>query len=156
MNLACLHGRTEIVQLLINSSKDFGIDLNARDSLGRTVSHFAYKDGKNEIIKLLIKFSKDFSIDWNARDIHGLTPLHVACKLGRISAVQLVAKNWKEHRINIKAKCNKGRTPLDLAKDNIHNSQFSNNYYANHIIIEILKIEFSKMDAQNDYIINLQ
>ena len=97
--------------------------------------------------------------------IHGLTPLHVVCKLGRISAVQLVAKNWKELRINIKAKCNNGRTPIDLAKFGIQ-SQFSNNNCANHnilkvrgavlsnalqIIIEILKIEYSKMDAQNDY-----
>ena len=36
---ACVYGKTEIVQLLITSSKDFNIDLNARDDGGRTALH---------------------------------------------------------------------------------------------------------------------
>merc|ERR1711976_132609 len=39
---ACQSGKTEMARLMIESSKEFDIDLNARDSYGKTPFHLAW------------------------------------------------------------------------------------------------------------------
>ena len=41
LHWACFQGQTEIVQLIIQNSKMFGIGLNAKDDKGRTALHAA-------------------------------------------------------------------------------------------------------------------
>merc|ERR1711860_429818 len=76
---ACYNGQTETAQLLIKSSKDFGIDLNAKNNSGGTAWHLACINGQTETAQLLIKYSKDFGIDLNAKNNDGWTALHLAC-----------------------------------------------------------------------------
>merc|ERR1712004_184363 len=70
---ACYHGQTETAQLLIQSSRDFGIDLNAKIEFGYTAWHEACRYGKTETVQLLIQSSKEFGIDLNAKNDYGRT-----------------------------------------------------------------------------------
>ena len=54
---ACINGQTETVQLIVQSSKDFGIDLNAKDDDGWTAWHEACRIGKTETAQLIIQYS---------------------------------------------------------------------------------------------------
>ena len=120
---ACQSGRTEIVQLLINSSKDSGIDLNAKDNDGRTALHlpcFAVLSDdsiakRTEIVQLLIKSSKDFGIDLNARDVTGCTAFLIACRCGNTEIVQSFVTSSKEFNIDLNTRDDKGRTAFQIA-----------------------------------------
>ena len=115
---ACCYGQTETAQLIIQSSKDFGIDLNAnRNGSGWTAWHWACSTGQTEIVQLIIQSSKDFGFDLNAKDVFGSTALHWACSTGTTETVQMILKNWKEFGIDIKAQNNYGQTALDLIKN---------------------------------------
>ena len=46
---ACYHGQTETAKLIVQYSKDFGIDLNAKDDDGNTALHEACYHGQTEI-----------------------------------------------------------------------------------------------------------
>ena len=61
---ACEHSNsTEMVQLMIRSSKDHGIDLNMQNWLGRSAFHVACQVASLEIPKLLLENYKEFGID---------------------------------------------------------------------------------------------
>merc|ERR1712062_35171 len=108
---ACSNGRTETAQLLIKSSKDFGIDLNAKDNNENTALHWACNNGQTETAQLIIQSSKDFGIDLNAKDnIAGRTALHFACINGKTETAQLLIKSSKDFGIDLNAKNVNGRT----------------------------------------------
>jgi len=115
-HLACGNGKTETAQLLIKSSKDFGIDLNAKDDDGWTAWHLTCSNGQTETAQLIIQSSKEFGIDLNAKDNRGRTAWHLACINGKPETVQMILKNWKEFGIDIKAQDNIGETALDLIR----------------------------------------
>ena len=48
---------------MIQSSKDFDIDLNAKDNGRWTALHRACEYGRTETAQLIIRSSKDFGID---------------------------------------------------------------------------------------------
>merc|ERR1711860_258754 len=73
---ACREGQTETAQLLIKSSKDFGIDLNAKDNIaGSTALHLACISGKTKNAQMILKNWKEFGIDIKAQDNQGNTAL---------------------------------------------------------------------------------
>ena len=118
--LACKHGPLEIVELMIKSSKDFSIDLNARDNtyLGSTALH------------------QLFGFD-NRRQNN------------KIRIIELMMKNWKEFGIDIKAQDNRGKTPLAQAKQcSGWGWGFEPGFHAGELkeIVEMLENEYSKMD----------
>merc|ERR1712062_274497 len=117
-HLACAFGKTEIAQLIIQSSTEFGIDLNAKDNIERTSFHAACNNGQTETAEIIIKSSKDFGIDLNAKDdFYGSTALHLASLHSNKETVQMVLKNWKEFGIDIRAQDNYGKTPLTTIDD---------------------------------------
>merc|ERR1712004_688955 len=69
------NGKTETVQLLIKYSKDFGIDLNAKNNNGRTALHLACKNGETETVQMILKNWKEFGIDIKAQNNDGETAL---------------------------------------------------------------------------------
>jgi len=114
-HLACYYGQTETAQLLIQSSKDFGIDLNAKDDSEWTAWHWVCKGGQIETAQLLIKSSKDFGIDLNAKNDYGSTAWHLACYNGKTETAQLLIKSSKDFGIDLNAKNNSGWTGLHEA-----------------------------------------
>jgi len=137
---ACRYGQTETAQLIIQSSKEFGIDLNAKDNIGRTAWHWACRIGRTETAQLLIKSSKDFGIDLNVKDDDGSTALHLVCNLGKTETVQMILKNWKEFGIDIKAQNNDGETELDYVINHRKGAKWNQ-------IKEMLKKEYSQIDV---------
>ena len=74
-HVACMSGKTETVQLIIQYSKDFDIDLNAKDNDGRTALHVACKYGRTEFVQMIVKNWKEYEIDIRAQDTQGNTAL---------------------------------------------------------------------------------
>merc|ERR1712004_277796 len=72
-------GRTEIVKLLLEYSKDKSVDLFVKDSLGRSALHHACASGSIKIFDLLIE---NGLTGINDQDNEGRTPLHHACSIG--------------------------------------------------------------------------
>ncbi len=62
----------------------FNPDVNAQDSNGRTVLHFACRSGNLKMVQKVLKFS---SIDVDMRTNGGETPLMYACQSGNIFVV---------------------------------------------------------------------
>ena len=63
---ACSYYHTDLVNLMINSSKDFGIDLNARKDNGETGFMIARRYGCTEIVTLMVNASQEFDINIDA------------------------------------------------------------------------------------------
>merc|ERR1712004_697147 len=59
----------------IKSSKEFGIDLNAKDDFGWTAWHDACRYGQTETVQIILKNWKEFGIDIKAQDNNGETAL---------------------------------------------------------------------------------
>jgi ankyrin repeat protein/Zn-dependent protease with chaperone function len=96
----------------IKSLLSQGVDVNARDNLGRTALHCAcakFDTPSDEIARLLITRGADV----NARDNDGNTPLHVAAGEWDISKDLLDLLLAKGADIN--ARNDDGQTPLHLA-----------------------------------------
>ena len=67
--------QTETAQLIIQNSKDFGIDLNAKYLIGKTAWHWACANGKTETIQIIQKNCNEFGIDLKAQNNDGKTAL---------------------------------------------------------------------------------
>ena len=71
---ACMHGHVKIFELLIKKSVECNIDLNAKDSAGRTGFHHACICGHVKIVDLVIKKSVECDINLNVKeDVGGKT-----------------------------------------------------------------------------------
>jgi len=112
---ACYNGQTETAQLLVQSSKDFGIDMNTKGDYGRTAWHWACRNGKTETAQLLIQYSEEFGIDLNATYNNGRTAWHDACYYGQTETVQLLIQSSKDFGIDLNAKNSYGWTAWHLA-----------------------------------------
>ena len=73
--MACSNGQTETAQLIIQSSKEFSIDLNAKDDEGDTALHRACIIGHTETVQIILENWKEFGIDIRAQDNDGKTAL---------------------------------------------------------------------------------
>jgi len=96
LHAACFFGHTKIVKLMVNSSKKFGIELNARDD-----NHYAGCEtgfmcacfnGNTEIVKLMVNSSKEFGIELNTRNASGETGFMMAHRRGYTDTVNLMVK----------------------------------------------------------------
>ena len=63
---------------MIENSEKYKIDLNVKDTFGRTAFHDAVVSGDQEIVILFLEKYKEFGIDINPTDKHGNTPLESA------------------------------------------------------------------------------
>merc|ERR1712062_574988 len=57
------------------SSKEFGIDLNAKNNYGRTGLHDACINDQTKTVQMILKNWKEFGIDIKAQDNQGPTAL---------------------------------------------------------------------------------
>ena len=58
LHLACEYGHVKVVEIIIQKSADFNIDLNAKDQRGKTAFHLACWNGHSKIAEMLIQKSK--------------------------------------------------------------------------------------------------
>jgi uncharacterized protein (TIGR02145 family) len=91
----------------IRSLKKSGIDLEAKNSEGKTAMFFAAMLGKIESIKCL----KELGANVNAVDNDGLTPIFAAAMAGQVASIECLVALGAE----INAKERNGCTPIFLA-----------------------------------------
>ena len=82
--IACIeqpfsYGSQEIIELLMQNSVRYNIDLNAKDDNGQTVFMKACAKGLTGLVKLLVQNSKNTHLDVNATNFNGQTALMIAC-----------------------------------------------------------------------------
>ena len=146
-HLACHFDEPKLARLIMESSKKFGIDLNAKHNYGKTAFHSACYFGKTEVARLLIESSKEFDIELNARNDYGNTALHFACIEGQIEAVKLLLENLIDIGIDIKAQDDDGETALDLVNEEIQSHENAKNLEDLKTVQAILEAEYEKSDA---------
>ena len=107
--IACAHGQTAIVRLLLKE----GIDSRKWDRYGNTPLFFACDGGHLEIVQLLLKEGADKD---KARD-DGVTPLWKASHYGHLEVVRLLIEAGADKD---KARNTDGVTPLFMASQEGH------------------------------------
>eukprot|EP00093_Oithona_nana_P013195 13195.XXX_429369_428113_1 [CDS] Oithona nana genome sequencing. len=122
-HFACMFEETDMVKLMILSSREFGIDLNAKSGTGNTIFHTVALNGKIESAKLMIQFSKEFDIDLNAKSGHGRTVLHDVACIGDVEMVELMIRSSKEYDISLNSQDYSGVTPFQHACEFARNGE---------------------------------
>ncbi|KAL1769523.1 ankyrin repeat domain-containing protein 27 [Sigmodon hispidus] len=103
LHMAALHGRTDLVTLLLKH----GAYLGARNTSQAVPLHLACQQGHFQVVKCLL----DYNEKPNKKDIGGNTPLIYACAGGHHEVAALLL----EHGASINASNNKGNTALHEA-----------------------------------------
>ena len=160
-----MYDQTEIVKLInlmIQSSKYYDIDLNAVNGHGQTGFMIACLSGRTELVKILVNSSREFRIDLNARRIDSSiqtgyklfrkttgdrkTGFIYACINSHIEAVKWMIEKREEFGIDIRQKDSKRRTALDLV-----NFFIAGDFYLDasvdeglHEVKELLENEYRK------------
>ena len=103
-HLACMHGRSEIVQVLLENI-DPEININTKDNHSRLL------DLVNIFMENAAKLSfDDHNIDINAKSYYGCTGFNLACQKGHSDVVKLLMENAVAFCIDLKAKDHSGKT----------------------------------------------
>lgn len=107
LHWACLSGRTNIVDMLLNR----GARINATNMGDDTALHLASSHGHLDCVSLLLKNKADV----NALNEHGNTPLHYACFWGfQAIAEELLAYGAQANVANVE-----GYTPVDKCQKHL-------------------------------------
>ena len=104
-----IDGELDVLQILIN----YGADINARDSRGNTLLHYACKTGHLPIVEYLIV---QRNMSPNIQNQQDKTPLHWACWNGHLPIVEFLISQGAD----ISVKDENGWTPLKAAQESYH------------------------------------
>ena len=106
----------ELVTQICKSSK---LEINKRNSLGKSALHYAAGSNNTEIAILLLDHEASVLVE----DREGYTPVHTTCKYGREEVLQLMLNKRTEvvKELIERVTCD-GRTPLLVAKSAINYS----------------------------------
>ncbi|KAJ8026830.1 Transient receptor potential cation channel subfamily A member 1-like [Holothuria leucospilota] len=111
LHLACTHGSTEIVAMLIRN----GAAIRCKDEQDNTPLHLACLEGHTEIVKLLFSAGEEHSVlgemlTDRENNNYG-NPLHLAVDSGEREIIELCL----DHNANVNAICGGKNTPLHAA-----------------------------------------
>ncbi|XP_077989211.1 uncharacterized protein LOC144443555 isoform X1 [Glandiceps talaboti] len=140
IHLAADHGRTEVVDYLMNA----GADKMAYSRDGLTALHFAAKGGHQGVAILLIKAN----VEIDDRDNEGKSPLHLAAEFGHAHTVETLIQSGAD--INAETSLvfiklvryrnpQKEMSPLHFAATNGHTA-----------VVKVLILHGCDMDASNN------
>ena len=121
LHIACLDGKKEIVNLLIDNSKHSNIELTAKNNKGKSGLQMAFDlNGEEpEMIDLFMETLVNSKIDLNIKDNYGYTPFHNACQNGHVKLAEMLMKKSIELDIDLNGKifdpAYDGWTPFHLA-----------------------------------------
>ena len=109
---ACEYGQSEIVQFMINFSKQYGIDINEFNDERSDATGFslACEKGHAEVVKVILESSKQCGIDICAADINlersggGWNGFDAAWYNGHMEVVKLIFENHEKYDIPLQ-KC---------------------------------------------------
>ncbi|KAI2994347.1 hypothetical protein CBS147346_10545 [Aspergillus niger] len=105
LSWAAERGHVAVVKLLLAAEE---VDIDSRNSIGRSPLSLAAQNGHDEVVKLLIR--EDVDID--SKDVPGSTPLALAAENGHERIVRLLLATGKAV---IDSRDSSGNSPLSLA-----------------------------------------
>jgi len=94
IHLACQHGHTPVVQLLINLK----VDLNICNHYGETPLYIASYNGRVEVVKLLCRCVK---VRLTTANVDGISAIDIARSSGHMDLAQLLLRQLKFRRIRV-------------------------------------------------------
>ncbi|XP_077166705.1 ankyrin repeat domain-containing protein 27 isoform X2 [Paroedura picta] len=103
LHVAALHGRVDLVSLLLRH----GADIGAKNSNRATSLHLACQNGHFQVVKCLM----ESDAKQNKKDIHGNTPLIYAC----LNGDREIADFLLQHGASVNLSNNEGNTALHKA-----------------------------------------
>ena len=80
------------------------IDLNSKDTNGKTAFQLACEYGHYEVAKRIINKSKQMKIDLNAKELCSHTAFHLACFYNKPRVAELLVNNSYKHKIDLNSK----------------------------------------------------
>ncbi|GKZ35264.1 hypothetical protein AbraIFM66950_005858 [Aspergillus brasiliensis] len=110
LSWAAERGHVEVVKLLLGADE---VDIDCKNSIGRTPLALAAENGYEEVVKLLI----GRNVDIDTKDVAGSTPLALAAGNGYDGVVSLLAATGKA---DIDSRDSSGNTPLSMAAESGH------------------------------------
>ena len=120
----CKKGDAKLVEMIVQKSTTFNIDLNAKTNIGQTAFHLVCKHDHLSLVEMVIQKSAEFEIDLNAITNHGLTAFHYAC-FGTQKIMKLMIDKAL-FNLDLTKKDNFGRTGFQIAKNRgCHNGLYS-------------------------------
>ncbi|KAL3254416.1 hypothetical protein ABHI18_008950 [Aspergillus niger] len=105
LSWAAERGHVAVVKLLLAAEE---VDIDSRNSIGRSPLSLAAQNGHDEVVKLLIR--EDLDID--SKDVPGSTPLALAAENGHERIIRLLLATGKA---DIDSRDSSGNSPLSLA-----------------------------------------
>ncbi|XP_054856723.1 ankyrin repeat domain-containing protein 27 [Eublepharis macularius] len=103
LHVAALHGRADLVSLLLKH----GADIGAKNTNRAAPLHLACQNGHFQVVKCLM----EFKAKQNKKDVHGNTPLIYAC----LNGDQEIADFLLQHGASVNLSNNQGNTALHKA-----------------------------------------
>ena len=88
-----------IVEMLIQTSTEFSIDLNAKSNNGQTAFYNACFLGQKTIVEMLIDNAKSFKLDLMTRNNDGLTGFQIAEKCGYDFIVHMIKRRMPNNAV---------------------------------------------------------
>lgn len=104
--------RSRVIRMLLN----YGANVNAKDSMGRTPLSYACELQYSDVIKELVKNNADPNLD----DNNGNTPLAYCALVGNEEGVHLLARSFRRLGLEVDKFNADGMTPLMTAAKNGH------------------------------------
>ena len=77
LQLACGKGQVNLAKAIMTNSARLGIELNAKNWVGRTAFHLACYNGHSNVAEMLMKNSVQFNIELNTKDNGDTTAFHL-------------------------------------------------------------------------------
>ena len=119
-----LAAKLQNAELVTQICKSPRLEINKRNSLGKSSLHYAAGSNNTEIVILLLDHEASVLVE----DREGYTPVHTACKYGREEVLQLMLNKRTEMVKELMERVTRdGKTPLLVAKSalnySLHNIQ---------------------------------
>ena len=93
LHFASLHGMTKLVEYILNSIQECGINVNARNRIRRTAFLCACRNGHKDIVEIFLAHRANMEIDVNDFDHFEQTPFISAAMNGHHEVVKLLLQS---------------------------------------------------------------
>ena len=117
---ACENGKTDIVNLLLDSARH-GIDtcpVVTYTSRNETILHLACRHKNLQTVKVLYERSKEIGLDLNKRNHDGFNAFLIACSYGQFDIVKFMVEHPEDFELNALSTTDENALHLSCEYDN--------------------------------------
>ena len=103
-HLACKFGHFKIVEVILEKSSKYRIEINTKLEKDWTALHLASYHGHFKIVEILINKYVELKLDLSTKILSGRTAFHLACEKGFVKVVEIFVEKSVEHSVSLNAK----------------------------------------------------